>query len=168
MFHERLVTYLDERGEGAFTVAHEAEKFLAYMRERHPDELDAWLDERVTIFVAEEMRFVLRSERQRQRQRAGARAFAEAAAELGEHPTAGQLDAFKVTYCVNARNEWKPAGEMNAADCNYVAGLYETRGNRALMLGAFHRAVAARLGERTVEEVFTRDEYTQLLDSFTR
>jgi hypothetical protein len=159
--HDHIARHLASI-EGPFVVSEEAEKFVARMRETAPDELDAWLAERVVWLVAEEMRYQLRSNRARNRAHAGARRFAEHL-DLDDTPTADDVDLYATAYRINDSNVWKTVGDMTGDDHRYVARKYEATGKRALALAAFHEIIAKRVGTKTTAQVMDVDEYRRLL-----
>lgn len=161
-FNRLLHAWLDDLETFATPV--EAPKFMAWMREHEPDLLENWLDGHLVDLVKHAMERRLRSDRSRARERGRARAFQRAAAHLEETGDATPLGRFRrETYAVDAQHTRKVVGQMTAADHRWVAGSYGRQGNRLLMLQAFHRAVADRLGpDQTTEEVFTEERYDEL------
>lgn len=157
-FHDRLIAHVAAI-EGEFVVSEEAEKFLAFMREHHPDELDIWLSERETWLVGEEMRFHLRSERARDRAHAGARAFAD---HLSLDDTPDDTDPFAVRYCIDDAHTWRAVGDMTGSDHHFVAAQYQVTGKRALARAAFHEVVAKRVGKRRTAQVMSVEQYERL------
>jgi hypothetical protein len=54
---------------------------------------------------------------------------------------------------------------MNSKDNLFVARCYRSDATRASMLEAFHRAVAKKLGDARVRDVFSVDEFMALYRS---
>lgn len=150
---------------GDFVPLIEAEQFHKLMAVEHPDELAEWVQAKTVQFIADSLTAMLRAERTVARRRAGARAFDEAA-EAFESGDTDALASFRVVYVVNDDNTRRPVADMTGADHRYVAGQYEAEGKRALMLKAFHNAVAKKVGMRRTGDVFTPDTYDYLLSSF--
>lgn len=157
-FHDHLVAYIAAI-DGDAVISAEAEKFLAMMNEQHPGELATWLADYEVVFVADEMRRIMRSQRARDRAREGARAFAE---HYSLDDTPEPDDPFAVRYCVNGDNVWRSVADMRGDDHRYVAGQYEVSGKRALVRAAFHEAVAKKIGNKRTADVFSVDKYEAL------
>lgn len=144
-----------------------AAQLVAELRELHPEILQAWLDAHAEAIVRDAITARIRMVRARARAHAAAGAFARAAKRFEETGDVSALSSFEVRYVVDGSDTQRRVGEMTAADCRFVADRYELSGNRALMLAAFHRAVAHRIGNRTVADVFSEDAYDRLYRSIT-
>lgn len=141
-----------------------AEKLVARIEEQDPASLDEWLHARAAAITTMEISARLRSIRARHVHRASARSFAEAV-EAAEDGDTEPLTHFAVVYQVSDDHVRRPVGQMNGPDHLYVAGAYQASGKRDLMLAAFHRAVAKKVGKRTTAEVFSEAQYHDLLHS---
>lgn len=164
-FHDRLREYRDQIA-GDFVPALEAERFLKLMQDEYPGELAEWFQVRAVQFVADELTTMLRRERAIARRRSGARAFA-AAVEAHEAGDSEPLGLFRTVHVIGDDNVRRPVADMTGPDHRYVAGQYRSEGNRALMLEAFHLAVAKKVGKRRTADVLTEDEYERMLNSIT-
>lgn len=139
-----------------------ASQIATRLRAEEPTFLAEWLDERASTVLLIEIDRILRSERTKARSRHGARVFAAAVA-TGDP---AEMSVFaRVRFVVDEKNTRRALGDMTAEDHLYVAGRYETSGNRQLMLAAFHRAVAKRIGKRTTAEAMTEAQFQKLEDS---
>jgi hypothetical protein len=147
-----------------------AEKLHAELLETDPDLLDGWL--RATAADTLRLAIGMRSRNQRliARRRAGARAFSEAAGEAEQTgDTAPLIGLFTVDYVVDAENTRKRAADMTGPEHLFVAeNTYQRSANQALMLAAFHRAVAAKVGDQRTSDVFSPEQYERLYLSITR
>lgn len=153
---------IDAMPEGDFVPSLLASQIADQLRATDPGFLADWLDERASNVLLIEIDRILRSDRTKARSRYGARAFAAAAA-TGDVVT---LSAFThVRFVVDDKNTRRALGDMTAADHLYVADKYEASGNRQLMLAAFHRAVAKRVGRKTTAEAMTEAQFRKLEDS---
>lgn len=141
-----------------------AAKLVAAVEEHDPDSLDEWLHAHAVAITTLEIGTRLRSIRARHVRRAAARSFAEAV-EAAEDGDAEPLTHFTVVYEVSDDHVRRPVAHMTGADHLYVAGAYRASGRRDLMLAAFHRAVAKKVGKHTTAEVFSEAEYHDLLHS---
>jgi len=164
---ELLRRRLDDLPPGGYVAAVEADKFHAWLQEHDPQLLAEWLRERAPDFLRREIVALGHHARVTARARAGARAFADAVDGYRTGDTT-QLSVFDAPYVVNGEHLRKPVREMTGGDHLFVADRYVVTGNRALLLAEFHRQVARRVGDRTTEEVFTADEYEELLLRFSR
>lgn len=151
---------------GDFTVSEVAEKTLMYLEEVDPAVLAVWLREIGLQTLHEHLRGRLLRQRQRFGKAARARAFAVAAGEYEKDGNAQHLSPFKLTYVVNERNVRRRVADMTAEDHEFVADRYRVTADRNLLLEAFHRQVARRIGEgRTTADVLDEDTYTRLYAS---
>lgn len=158
-FEERLRAHR-ETLTGDFIAALEAEKFIEMMQCKYPGELDEWLTAHAIDFCRVALDRIMRHERAIATRRADARTFAEA-------ETDEELGVFTTHLVVDPNQTRRAIGDMRAADHRFVAENYTASGNRALLLGAFHLAVAKRVGRRRTADVLTESEYLRLRDSIT-
>lgn len=149
---------------GGYVAAVEADKVHSWLQENRPDLLEAWLRERAPDFLRREIVTLGNQARGAARAHAGAQRFTAA---LADYTTGDRhaLSAFDVPYVVDRHHLRKPVREMTGADHAFVADRYTVTGNRALLLAEFHRQVARRVGDRTTAEVFTEDQYEELMRS---
>ena len=157
------------RGSG-WVAAIVAEKLHAELLETDPDLLDGWL----RAVAVDSLRLAIgtrsRSQRTVARRRAGSRAFRDAVAEAEQSgDTAPLLGLFSVDYVVDEENTRKRAADMTGPEHLFVAeNTYQRSANEALMLAAFHRAVAEKVGKRRTSEVFSETEYEAMYLSIAR
>lgn len=135
----------------------EAQKFVASVDH---DLLLDWMTDHATAFVARIMASKRTALRTRARRQSPAREFAE-------HAEAGTLSLWQVTFRVDDEDTQRRLGAMTGRDHRFVAAGYKVEGNRALMLAAFHDAVAKKVGNRRTDEVFTEEKFLRLLESIT-
>lgn len=167
-FSERLADYIAGL-DGDFVAAIEAEKFVAFMAKKHPQELVDWQQARSVYFATREIGDWCRNDRARTTRQASSRAFADVAQRFEDGDDEGELAAaFRARYVIDDDDTRRHLGDMTGTDHLYVAQDYEASGQRDLMLAAFHRQVAKKLGNRRTAEVFTEAAYTELLDSVTK
>lgn len=137
-------------------------QLLDYLITNEPDLLHAWLMEHSGAILTDYIAHRLGNRRRRAVKRAAARAFSTAAATAIEDDT---VSLFAVTYAISDDYVQRRVADMTSADHRYVARQYKTEGKHALMLAAFHEAVAKRLGSKKTSEVFTEEQYERLLQS---
>lgn len=151
--------------EASWVAAAVAGKLHGELVETDPELLDGWLQ----LIAPECLRLVLvarsRTRRAVARRRAASRAFGEAA-RAGD--TQQLLGLFSVDLVVNDDQLRKRASEMTGPDHLYVAERYQASANEGLLLAAFHRAIARKLGKRRTCDLFTAEQYEQLYLSITR
>lgn len=170
--------YVAEMGErieaatqgGGWIAAIVAQKLHAELAETDPDLLDGWLH----AVAVDTLRMAIgtrsRVQRTVARRRAGSRVFGKAAAEAEESGDATPLlGLFALDYVVDEDNTRKRAADMTGSEHLFVAeNTYQRSANEALMLAAFHRAVAKKVGKKRTSEVFTEAEYEAMYLSVTR
>jgi hypothetical protein len=149
--------------DGDFVAAILADKLVA---NAEATELNEWLHEHAVAFVTARIKERCASRRSSALRRAPARRFGKAAA-AAESGDLEPISHFRVVYVVDDTDTRRSVGDMTGADHTFVASRYEQRGNRQLMLGAFHRSVAKKVGKRRTADVFTEEQYDALLRSIT-
>lgn len=164
--------YLDSL-EGDFTSRQAAIDFADRVEVDHAALLARWHRNHFIEWLTNRISHHLRSERSRLIRQRPARRFAESAKEYEEHtePDEHVDDVFRSKWVVDEKNTRRPLGDMTAPDLAYVAADYEVSGRRLLAMGALFRAVekkvrAAGTGA-VVRDVFTQDEYLNLVKSIT-
>ena len=153
--------------EGDVIPALAAAALVEELRASDPALLASWLDRHAEAILREHMTARIRSLRARARATAAAGVFASAARRFVADRDPSVLKPFEVRYVVDGADTQRRVADMTAADCRFVAERYEISGQRLLMLAAFHRAVAARIGELTVGAVFTEEQYDRMYRSIT-
>lgn len=147
-----------------------AEKLHAELLETDPELLEGWL----SAVAVDALRLAIgtrsRLARMAARQRAGSRKFQQAAKDAEESgDTVPLLGLFSLDYVVDAKNTRKRAADMTGPEHLFVAeNTYQRSANEALMLAAFHRAVAAKVGSKRTSEVFSAEQYEHLYLSVAR
>jgi hypothetical protein len=153
--------------DGDYAAPVVAAELVAHLRETDPELLAGWLDLRAEIYVADMIARRSNSKRQTARHLAPRRAFAEAAWSFESSGEAVVLKPFAFEYVVDAANTRRKVGAMTAADCLFVAGRYEDTARSARLEASFQRAVAKKIGRRTVGEVFSEEQYLTMYQSIT-
>ena len=153
--------------DGDYTAPVVAAELAAHLRETDPDLLAGWLNLRAEVFLADVIARRSNSKRQAARFLASRRAFAEAARSFESSGEAVVLKPFAFEYVVDAANTRRAVGQMTAADCLFVADRYEDTARAARMEAAFQRAVAKKVGAKTVGDVFTEEQYLTMYQSIT-
>lgn len=152
-------------------VAVEAEKMYLRFIEMAPEALDEWLKANARRILAAELGYQLGQYRNAARNGAPIAGFKDRAAqraagkEVAEPSPSRHFDA---THVVAAGSVRRKAGDMTAADHIFVANTYTRDGNDLLMMAAFHKAVAKRVGDKKTSDVFTEDTYAAMLRGFTK
>lgn len=131
-----------------------------------PALLDGWLREMAVALLTSVISRRERSTRAAARTRAGSRAFAAAAPAL-ESGDPETLSSFAVTYAIDDDNTRRRVADMTGPDHLFVAADYEKDAKPLLMLAAFHKAVAKKVGSKRTSDVFSEAKYDQLFRSIT-
>lgn len=154
-----------------FVVPVEAKRLREFLMETNPVLLDEWLASHAEVFLAITIQKILTKRRSESRSRveefhAASRQAAETGEPMPPFPACGH-------FCVDFVIGSGPSGpvrrlvaDMNGADHLFVSRSYQRTGNRDLMLGEFHRAIAKKVGDLRTADVFTEDEYDALLHTF--
>lgn len=155
------------KGSG-WTAAIIAAKLYGQLITDDRDLLDGWLHAMATDTLRRHIQGKVNAARMRERARAERGEFADAARDFatGEDADGLKLQGmFALTHVVDAEDVRKRAGEMSGADHLFVAGSYQTRGQKNLMQAAFHRAVAEKVGDKRTDEVMDLATYEQMYRS---
>ena len=146
-----------------------AAKLHAQLQEKDPDLLDGWLHAMAIQTLRQEISLRARVERTTARRRASARAFRDATDDAEETGDATPLlGLFQVIHTVDEDNTRKHAADMTGPEHLFVAGAYKQSANETLMLAAFHRAVAKKVGDKRTSEVLDEQQYEELYLSIAR
>lgn len=137
------------------------------LRAEDPDLLSGWLHLKAPVLLADVVARKSNSKRQAARRSAPRRAFAEAARSFAETGDGAVFSPFAAEYVVDEENTRRTVARMTAADCLFVAGRYDDTAKQAKLEASFHRAVAKKVGKRTVGEAFTEEQYLTMYRSVT-
>lgn len=153
--------------DGDYTAPLVAADLVDRLRAEDPDLLSGWLELKAAVFLADAVARRSNSRRQAARVSAPRRAFAEAARSFGSDGDATVLRPFAAEYVVDEENTRRTVARMTAEDCRFVAGRYDETARQAKLEASFHRAVAKKVGVRTVGDVFTEEQYMAMYRSVT-
>jgi hypothetical protein len=153
-----------------------AEKLRAEILENDPELLDGWLHAMAVPLLRRVIGLRVHHENRAAKRGARARAFASAAAGLedadanGREPAAAALlGMFSEIHVVDEGQNRKRAADMTGAEHLFVAeNTYQRSANTALMLAAFHCAVAKKVGKKRTADVFSEEQYEALYISIVR
>jgi hypothetical protein len=161
-----FAAYLDKhQPTGDFVIGPVATELVWGLRESDPDLLQGWLQEHAVAIVADCIRARQRAARSRAASQAKAVAFGDAADRFSAGDSAA-LSPFTAHLVVNEKNLRRPVKDMTKEDHLFVAGAHEARSNAALLLAAFHKAIAKRIPPgKTTSDVFSEEEYLALRNS---
>ena len=154
---ELIDEYFEDREN--FSVAVEIGGFQRWLQENHPQVLRRWMAQMERAFLARAV-----SSRQRDRRSNAQRRKLRVAVEQSDRRV---LSEFEVRCSVGPEHLWVRVGDLTAEHHRQLARAYTDRGQRSLLLGAFHREIAKRLGTRTTSEVLTEEDYARLRSSIT-
>lgn len=154
--------------EGDYVASVVAADLVDRLRAEDPDLLAGWLHLKAPVILANVV--ARRSNSRRQAARIGAprRAFAEAARSFASDGDVRVLSPFAAEYVVDEENTRRTVAHMTADDCRFVAARYEESARISKLEAAFHRAVAKKIGARSVGEVFTEEQYLEMYRSVTQ
>lgn len=131
-------------------------KICAELEEQAPEMLHEWLWENREQAIA-----LLITARQRQSRRTKRQQFSDAAGAF-ENGDKDALGTFGGTHPIDDKNTHRRVADMTGRDHEYVASKYSRDGKSALLLAEFHRAVAAKVGERRTADVLSETEYVSI------
>jgi hypothetical protein len=165
LMNEFILEIVDVEGDIVPPV--EAWNLVTKLIETDPELLSAWLHLHAKSFIAEHIRFHLKSARSRARSRATSAAFGESARRFAATGDTAELAGWmNVRYFVDSQSTQRRLGDMTREDLLFVASHYDRTARSALLEEAFTRALAAQVGSRTVAEVFTEEQISEMYRSF--
>lgn len=153
--------------DGDYAAPLVAADLVERLRAEDPDLLTGWLSLRAAVFLADTIARRSNSRRQSARIAAPRRAFAEAARSFADTGDTTALRPFAAEFVVDEHNTRRTVARMTSADCLFVAARYEDTAQQAKLEAAFHRAVAKKVGKRTVGDAFTEEQYLTMYRSVT-
>lgn len=153
--------------DGDYTAPLVAADLVEKLRTEDPGLLAGWLDLRAPVFLSDTIARRSNSKRQAARTAEPRKTFAKAARSFNADGDADALRPFAAEYVVDEDNTRRTVARMTAADCQFVAGRYDETARQAKLEAAFHRAVAKKVGARTVGETFTEEQYLTMYRSLT-
>lgn len=127
--------------------------------------LDGWLREHARVFLSEQIKHRLASARARARVNASKSAFAADARRFVGGDSQALSPWLNVRYAVDRDNTQRRLLDMNHDDLIFVATRYSRAAQSSLLEEAFLRALAARVGKKTVGEVFAEEEIDRMYSS---
>lgn len=149
--------------EGDFVSSILAWDLVTKLEETDPDLLNGWLHLHAKSFVAGVLNSHIRSWRAKARSQARVSAFSKAAKRFSETGDLSELGGWmNLRYVVDDQSTQRRLGEMRREDLLFVASRYGNTARTLLLEEAFHRAIASRVGSKTVEEVFTDDQISEM------
>ena len=159
---ERLLSQDSPKG---FVTGVAAASLYRHLKDEDPDLLEGWARAIVLPALSQAISRRISSQRATSRKRTLSRAFGEAA--NGEDK--GTLRAFTQLHVADEHGTWKAASDMTGPEHEFVAvNTYERPANTALMLAAFHRAVAGKVGDRRTGDVMDADAYDRMYQSIVK
>jgi hypothetical protein len=123
-----------------------------------PELLEGWLEEMALPMMTKAVGDATRRRRNTARAQLQRDKFTRAH-EAGDAQAMGMWHA---AFVVDSALTRRRACDMTAADHRFVAGRYEKAGVESLMLGAFHSAVAAKVGNGVTSDVLSAADYETL------
>ena len=157
--------YVDAELENAgdtYIIGILAAKIVERLRDDDPQLLAQFLDAHATNIVSKMVGDVARSQRAHIRARAGRRIVAEAIDRYEEGDTYALSSWQDMMYVVNTDATRKRLGDMVKEDLVWAAEDYAGRAQSNMLQSAFLKALANRVGARTVGEVYTDEQIARM------
>lgn len=142
-----------------------AQKVVARLRQEDPELLTKFLDQHAITIVTRMVGDISRSLKTHARAQSGREQFRKAV----ERQEAGQPRAvaswLDTVYVVTTDEQRKRLRDMDKQDLEYAITDYTTRARVNAMQAAFLRALAKKIGARTVGEVYSDQELSTMWTS---
>jgi hypothetical protein len=159
---ERISALIDRPDDYAVPIL--AGELYTDLTSQDPDLLTGWLEAMALPMLSKAIGDRARSRRNTARRQAVKDRF-EQAAKAFEGGNREALSMYLEPHVVDSHLTRRRACDMSGRDHRYVAGKYERAGVESLMLGAFHSAVAAQVGDGKTSDVLDADKYEELYRS---
>jgi len=140
------------------------------LREKDPELLTKWLETLAIDVVRKEIADIARLQKHEARRLsipASTSVFSSAVERFEKGETKALAAWMETIYVVNTENSRKKLRDMDHDDLLYAASDYTNRARTNAMQAAFLRAVAEKVGARTVGEVYDDEELSRLWRSLT-
>lgn len=142
-----------------------AQKVVTRLREEDPELLTKFLDQQAVSIITKMISDISRATKAHARQNSGRELFSRAVdrQEAGEpRALAAWLDT---TYVVTTDEQRKRLRDMDRQDLEYAIKDYTQRARANALQATFLKALAKKIGARTVGEVFTDQELMTMWNS---
>jgi len=149
-----LAEYINALGSD-YNTREAAEEFLADMRLREREELDAWLHQQALTLIEITIGNSRRSRRARARRSAKLRAFSKAA-------ESGEVSFYTEPFVIDEEMTLRRLCDMTAADCRFAAVEYERSAKSDLLMAKFLEQLAKKAGRKTVGEVMSAEQVDRI------
>ncbi len=160
---------IDEyRTAPSYNVAVVADAIVEQLLNDDRELLYGWLQAHAASTIGSAIRAVDAATRSHARTSARVSVFAEAVAEAERGNSEPLRQGFlQAVYVVNRKNDRKALRSMTAIDVLFVASGYDIRAQGARMEAAFFRALAEKVGQRKVGDVFNNVQLAELRGAIT-
>lgn len=160
---DQLIDQLTQ--EAPYSAPTVAQQIVEKLQTHDPELLQQWLHRRATDTVRQHINRRDASTRARARLFSGRDAFAAAVAAHNR----GEVDALPgwldSVWVANNRHVRKHLRDMTGKEVQFAADRYTATAAQLAMTSAFLRAIAARVGDQTVSEVYSDEQLAQMWQS---
>lgn len=154
-----------ETSAGEYVSALVAQHIVNKLRATDPDLLEGWLHANAVGFIRHSINLRDCASRTSARHNAKRNTFADDAERFAKGDRGAMSDWLSVVHVVDEAGTRKRLADMVAGDLDHVATDYEHRANENRLHAAFLRALAKKVGKRTVSAVFTEEKIAALWQS---
>lgn len=154
-----------ERAGDTFIAAQVAQKIVNRLRTENPELLTKFLDQHAIPIITRMVGDISRAQKTAARLHSGGKQYAKALQrhEAGEpRALAAWLDTL---YIVTTDEQRKRLRDMDRQDLEFAIKDYTERARINTLQAAFLRALAQKVGARTVGEVYTDDDLARMWNS---
>lgn len=165
-YEDEMNMFVDQaKGRGGPYIPRKlAEEIVDKLRATDAELLKGWLDQRAIHFVHQLINDRDRAQRAHVRHTHMRGVFAKAAQKYDEsgHKDTESLNSFLNMPFAVADGSKRQLRDLRAGDLAYVGSRYEQRENQNKMWKHFVRALAQRVGDQRVGEVFTEEQLREM------
>lgn len=150
-----------ETSDGPYLPRRVADDIVLKLRHTDPDLLDGWLQLQASTLLFQAIDSRDRSRRSYARRSAAGGAFRAA---VGKHQAGDgeELRRFLDMPLTIDTGHHKRLADLTGTELRYVADVYAARASDNLMMAAFLRALAKKVGRRTVAEHYTDEALARI------
>ncbi len=150
-----------ETSDGPYLPRRVADDIVLKLRHTDPDLLDGWLQLQASTLLFHAIDSRDRSRRGHARRAAARGVFSAAATAHRTDDDEGLRRFLDMPLTIHSGHH-KRLADLTGAELRYVADTYATRANDNLMMAAFLRVLAKKVGSRTVADRFTDDQLARI------
>jgi hypothetical protein len=156
---------LDRAGD-TYIVGTLAARIVDRLREDDPGLLAEFLNAHAATIIADMVSSVIRAQRNYVKANSGRSVFSDAVKRYEAGDTLALGSWLDTMYVINTNAQRKRLGDMIGEELEWAAQDYAIRARGNLIQSAFLKALAEKVGSKTVSEVYTDEQIARMWQGF--